>query len=61
MFQLSSPTAVTWLVTVIVAVVGLVLEFTKLFVFPILGLGLGFWLVVLAFVVLAVACIVKGL
>ena len=59
--QLSSPTAITWWVTVVVAVIGLVLEFTKLFVFPILGIGLGFWLVFLAFVLLAIACIVKGL
>jgi glucan phosphoethanolaminetransferase (alkaline phosphatase superfamily) len=59
--QLSSPTAVTWWVTVVAAVIGLVLEFTKLFVFPILGIGLGFWIVFLAFVLLAVACIVKGL
>lgn len=59
--QLSSPTAVTWWVTVIVAAIGVILEFTKLFVFPILGLGLGFWLLFVAFVVLALACIVKGL
>lgn len=59
--QLSSPTAVTWWVTVIVGVIGVILEFTKLFVFPILGLGLGFWLLLVAFVVLALACIVKGL
>lgn len=57
--QLSSPTAVTWWVTVIVAAIGVILEFTKLFVFPILGLG--FWLLFVAFVVLALACIVKGL
>ena len=59
--QLSSPKAITWWGTVVVAVIGLVLELAKLAIFPILGFGLGFWLIVLAFIVLAVACIVNGL
>jgi hypothetical protein len=58
--QLSSPTAVTWWVTVVAAVVGLILQLNLL---PFLaGFAMfGFWLLLLAFILLAVACIVKGL
>jgi hypothetical protein len=59
--QINSPTAVTWWVTVVAAVIGLVIEFTKIVAFPFLGIGLGFWILFLAFVLLAVACLVKGL
>jgi len=65
MFQLSSPTAVTWWVAVIAALVGLVLELVAMKVLPLAFLAAfaayGFWLLLLAFILLAVACIVKGL
>jgi len=57
MFQFSSPKAATWWVAVVVGVIGLILQLGI-----VAGLGMyGFWLVFIAFALLAVACIANGL
>ena len=55
--KLSSPKQITFWIAVAVAVVGVV---ASLVTIPVLS-GLAFWLVVAAFVLLAVACMVDGL
>jgi threonine/homoserine/homoserine lactone efflux protein len=55
--RLSQPKVITWWIAVILAVVGLVGE---LGVIPALA-DVGFWLVLIAFVLLAVANLVRGL
>ena len=57
MFQFSSPKAATWWVAVVVGIIGLILQLGI-----VAGLGMyGFWLVFIAFALLAVACIANGL
>ena len=55
--KLSAPKKTTWWVAVVVGVVGFVANFVTI---PVLS-GLAFWLVVFAFVVLALATYLKGL
>ena len=55
--KLSSPKKVTWWIAVIVGVIGIIVQFVSI---PILS-SLSFWLVVVAFVLLALATYLKGL
>jgi hypothetical protein len=58
--QLSAPKQLTWWIALIVGVVGILVQ---LFVPTLIALpfGLGFWLVVVAFVLLLLATYLKGL
>lgn len=58
--RLSAPKMITWLVALVVGAVGILVHVGSL---PILAVpyGLGFWLVVVAFVLLLVATLMKGL
>lgn len=55
--RLSRPKTITWWIAVIVGVVGVV---AKLVAIPVLS-GIAFWLVAAAFVLLALANLLKGL
>jgi hypothetical protein len=58
--KLSAPKVITWLVALIIGVVGILVHVGSM---PILAVpyGLGFWLVVVAFLLLLVATLMKGL
>lgn len=58
--HLSAPKQITWLIALIVGVVGIVVQIMGLTLIAV-PFGLGFWLVVVAFVLLLVATIVEGL
>jgi len=55
--KLSAPKQVTWWIAVIVGVVGILVNFITI---PVLS-GLTFWLVVVGFVLLALATLLKDL
>lgn len=55
--RLSAPKQITWIIAVILGVLGLLGNFTTL---PVIG-GSSFWLVFLGFALLAVATFVDGL
>jgi hypothetical protein len=58
--KLSAPKVTTWVVALIVGVIGMLVHVGSL---PILAVpyGLGFWMVVVAFVLLLLATLMKGL
>ena len=58
--NLSAPKQTTWLIALIVGVVGIVVHIMGLTLIAV-PFGLGFWLVVVAFVLLLVATLLKGL
>jgi hypothetical protein len=58
--NLSAPKMITWVVALIVGVVGILIHVGGLSIVAV-PFGLGFWLVVVAFVLLLVATIIKGL
>jgi hypothetical protein len=58
--NLSAPKMITWVVALIVGVVGILIQVGSLSIVAV-PFGLGFWLVVVAFVLLLVATITKGL
>ena len=58
--NLSAPKQTTWLIALIVGVVGIVVQIMGLTLIAV-PFGLGFWLVVVAFVLLLVATLMKGL
>jgi hypothetical protein len=58
--RLSAPKQITWLIALIVGVVGIVVQIMGLTLIAV-PFGLGFWLVVVAFVLLLVATMVEGL
>ena len=58
--DLSAPKMITWVVALIVGVVGILLTVAKISILAV-PFGLGFWLVVIAFVLLLVATAMKGL
>jgi hypothetical protein len=58
--NLSAPKMITWVVALIVGVVGILIQVGKVSIVAV-PFGLGFWLVVVAFVLLLVATITKGL
>ena len=55
--KLSAPKAITWWVALVIGVVGII---AKLGMIPVLS-GYAFWLVVVAFVLLILATLLKGL
>ena len=59
--NLSAPKMITWVVALIVGVVGILLTVAKISILAVPFGGLGFWLVVVAFVLLLVATLMKGL
>jgi hypothetical protein len=54
--NLSAPTQVVFIITVIIAIIGLLMAFG---VFS-LGAISAFWVMTIAYVVLAVACLIRG-
>ena len=58
--NLSAPKMITWVVALVVGVVGILIQVGSLTIVAV-PFGLGFWLVVVAFVLLLVATITKGL
>jgi len=58
--KLSAPKTTTWWIALIVGVVGILLTVAKISILAV-PFGLGFWLVVIAFVLLLVATAMKGL
>lgn len=58
--HLSAPKQITWLIALIVGVIGIVIQIMGLTLIAV-PFGLGFWLVVVAFVLLLVATMVEGL
>jgi len=58
--KLSAPKVITWVVALIVGVIGILIHVGSLSIVAV-PYGLGFWLVVVAFVLLLVATLMKGL
>lgn len=58
--KLSAPKMITWLVALVVGVVGILVHVGSLSILAV-PFGLGFWLVVVAFVLLLLATLMKGL
>jgi hypothetical protein len=59
--KLSAPKVITWWIALIVGVVGIVLHLVSLPALAFVPFGLGFWLVLVAFVLLLLATYLKGL
>jgi hypothetical protein len=59
--KLSAPKRITWWVSLIVGVVGIILHLISLPMLAVVPFGLGFWLVVVAFVLLLLATYLPGL
>lgn len=59
--RLNAPKQITWWVALIVGIVGILLHLLALPVLAFVPFGLGFWLVVVAFVLLLVATFMPGL
>lgn len=55
---LSSPKMITWVIALILGVIGILANLVAL---PVVSATLGFWLLVIAFLLLLVASVVKGL
>jgi len=58
--KLSAPKMITWVVALVVGVIGILIHVGSLSVVAV-PFGLGFWLVVVAFVLLLLATLMKGL
>lgn len=55
---LSSPKMITWVIALILGVIGILANLVAL---PLVSATVGFWLLVIAFLLLVVASAVKGL
>lgn len=55
---LSSPKMITWVIALVLGVIGILANLVAL---PIVSAGFGFWLLVIGFLLLVVASVVKGL
>ena len=55
---LSSPKMITWVIALILGVIGILANLVAL---PLVSASVGFWLLVIAFLLLVVASAVKGL
>jgi len=55
---LSSPKMITWVIALVLGVIGILANLVAL---PVVSASFGFWLLAIAFVLLAVASAVKGL
>jgi hypothetical protein len=58
--NLSAPKMITWVIALVVGVVGILIHVGSITIVAV-PFGLGFWLVVVAFVLLLVATLMKGL
>jgi hypothetical protein len=58
--KLSAPKMITWVVALVVGVIGILIHVGSLSIVAV-PFGLGFWLVVVAFVLLLLATLMKGL
>ena len=58
--KLSAPKVITWVVALVVGVIGILIHVGSLSIVAV-PFGLGFWLVVVAFVLLLLATLMKGL
>jgi hypothetical protein len=58
--KLSAPKMITWVVALVVGVIGILIHVGSLSIVAV-PFGLGFWLVVVAFVLLLLATFMKGL
>jgi hypothetical protein len=58
--KLSAPKMITWVVALVVGVIGILIHVGSLSIVAV-PFGLGFWLVAVAFVLLLVATLLKGL
>jgi predicted membrane channel-forming protein YqfA (hemolysin III family) len=56
--KLSAPKQITWIVALILGIVGILANLVAL---PVITPALGFWLVVLGWVLLLIATIISGL
>lgn len=56
--QLSSPKMITWVIALILGVVGILANLVAL---PVVSATIGFWLLVIAFLLLLVGSAVKGI
>jgi xanthosine utilization system XapX-like protein len=56
--KLNAPKQITWIVAVILGIVGILAGLTTI---PVITAGLGYWLVVVAWVLLVIATLTKGL
>jgi hypothetical protein len=59
--RLNAPKKITWWIALIVGVVGVILHLIALPMLAVVPFGLGFWLLVVAFVLLLVATYFPGL
>lgn len=55
---LSSPKMITWVIALILGLIGILANLVAL---PVVSATVGFWLLVIAFLLLLVASVVKGL
>lgn len=55
---LSSPKMITWVIALILGIIGILANLVAL---PVVSATVGFWLLVIAFLLLLVASVVKGL
>jgi hypothetical protein len=58
--KLNAPKMITWVVALVVGVIGILIHVGSLSIVAV-PFGLGFWLVVVAFVLLLLATFMKGL
>ena len=56
--KLSAPKQITWIIALILGIVGILATLVTL---PVITAAIGFWLVVVAFVLLLIATITRGL
>ena len=56
--KLNAPKQITWIIALILGIVGILATLVTL---PVITAAIGFWLVVVAFVLLLVATITRGL
>ena len=56
--KLSAPRQITWIIALILGIVGILAQLTSL---PVITATIGFWLLVVAWVLLLIAAITRGL
>ena len=56
--KLSAPRQITWIIALILGIVGILAQLTSL---PVITATIGFWLLVVAWVLLLIAAVTRGL
>lgn len=56
--ELSAPTQIVFIIAVVIAILGLIAQFTAILAFLPIG---AFWYMTVAFVILAAGCLLKGM